>query len=109
MEQAPWTPGPWRLGHDGAILGPPGDDDDLGNPSLIGNVREWHEQAFRNQSLANARLIAAAPEMAELLKQYAGLVHSDYCGSREHRRCVEVRTLLARIRGAQEANETQPS
>jgi hypothetical protein len=48
---------------------------------------------------ANARLIAAAPEMAELLEEYAALVHSDYCGTREHRRCVDVRALLARIKG----------
>ena len=85
MSDTPWTPGPWTVVQTG-----PSDwaVDDAGGHYHSGPHAE-----------ADARLIAAAPEMAEMVAEYASLVHSDYCGVREHARCVEARVLLARIRG----------
>jgi hypothetical protein len=52
----PWTPGPWNL--ESAV--PPGG-------WMIGNIELLIDVA-RARALADARLIAAAPEMAELLE-----------------------------------------
>jgi len=64
MSKTPWTPGPWEVLplQDGrrAIY----TDAEMG---FIGDVFGWEEDD-PEQAEANARLIAAAPEMAEVLE-----------------------------------------
>lgn len=59
-----WTPGPWHIA-----------DEDFpllveGNGRLIADCQTFKEKKHP-QDLANARLIAKAPEMAELLRELA--------------------------------------
>ena len=62
-----WTPGPWHEGTGngyGSIFGPEGTRRDSGGLAPIAMINgTFHEDE------ANARLIAAAPEMAELLAE----------------------------------------
>ena len=92
--KTPWTPGPWRL-------------DDNKCDVLAGRNRHlasiWLPQELDPAELqiANARLIAEAPAMAELLAEWMDYV-SDPAFEREHTRPFhrlvdEARVLLARI------------
>ena len=58
------TPGPWRVGDAGhTVFGPKETDGKL--PQRIGELC-----AVRESYLANAKLIAAAPDMAALLNEW---------------------------------------
>lgn len=78
----PWTPGPWSLEYDGALV--------MGG-QVVG--RAPHPDFAPEQRLPNARLIAAAPEMAELLAEMAedDRVPCEYA--------EEIDALLAKIKG----------
>jgi hypothetical protein len=84
-----FTPGPWRCEHADEGMGPEPDRVWIRPPD---GTTEFRNVAFVNSSQANARLIAAAPEMRE---RYAELValHCDRC---DH--CPDC-ALLARIDG----------
>ena len=92
MSKTPWTPGPWEVLplQDGrrAIY----TDAESG---FIGDVFGWEEDD-PEQAEANACLIAAAPEMAELLEQtMIGIgMGWDLDGY-----LLQIKELLARIRG----------
>ena len=85
----PWTPGPWE-----AVKRKDGYDHDLWD--VKGPEGEFLASgSIYHQGPANARLIAAAPEMAKLLASIA--TASDYgtfCPWED-----DARALLARIRG----------
>ena len=59
------------------------------------------KDVFNPKSMANARLIAAAPEMYELLKEEL-IPTSDYGGILSFSRENKVKELLARIDGEEE-------
>ena len=80
------TPGPWRVGDAGATVFGPKSDKPV--PEIVATVR--HK--------ANARLIAAAPEMLELLKCYIG-AHKSMTPQTLERYDAEARALLAKMRG----------
>ena len=93
----PWTPGTWRLGNYYRSIvcdstdGTWSDDENLrgyGAPMICESV----------SSEANARLIAAAPEMAEALEAVAVDMH---CGDGTMTLATahKVTAILARIRG----------
>ena len=63
-----------------------------------------HMIAINEETRANARLIAAAPEMYELLKEEL-IPTSDYGGTLSFERERKVRELLARINGEEERHE----
>ena len=71
-----WTPGPWEVDHH---------EDTWFVPTIQGQTTE-----------ANARLIAAAPEMAELLTEWAS--SPSYRPIRDSFE-DDVKVLLARIKG----------
>lgn len=88
MAETPWTPGPWQTEYDvlegdwGWRIKTPGAD---------------HSDVDRK---ADARLIAAAPEMAELLTTIAeGMTHPDSDAEWVSRTKGEARALVSRIRG----------
>lgn len=57
-----WTPGPWRIGNDGRetlIFGE--------HPEHVGMIGEAYRRIYAGEGEANARLIAAAPELVEAL------------------------------------------
>ena len=90
----PWTPGPWREG---------GAEEVYGTEVFEDNTRELtiaavadHGLGFEGQAEANARLIAAAPEMAEFIEEVAASGHEIHWTSDLTR---EARALMARIRG----------
>jgi hypothetical protein len=91
-----WTPGPWgTLADDGfTVIGYMPTEPD-GEPSMV-VISDASASLPDDTARANARLIAAAPEMATMIEQL--LVK----GSRWHP-CdplvVEARALLARING----------
>lgn len=73
MSETPWTPGPWRAGFaENCFAVPPEDEVELAilpHPNLdaveiYGKRRDYNSQ---DEFDANARLISAAPEMAEAL------------------------------------------
>lgn len=73
------TPGPWKAHFEEAyfVTGP-----DLGRVAMMMNLKGAHGLGGRrsgNESAANARLIAAAPELLEALKMaVSALERSDY-------------------------------
>jgi hypothetical protein len=95
-----WTPGPWKS---------PDDDTDMDDVTLFALVADFHdhnddvdEQEACGQCNADARLIAAAPEMAELLEDLSPLHHDDD-DVPDHEYvwdlATKARALLARIKG----------
>ena len=99
--QTKWTPGPWRVSTE--MRG-------IGNRKVDG-VETAGGQSIANcgvDSEANARLIAAAPELAEALAAYLEVIEaigSGGCISAEHMEdkaarlldTVDARALLARL------------
>ena len=88
--QYPWSVGPWKVWSDGAI----------GNP-YIRNIAKVN--GCGEQEKANARLIAAAPELfmmlEEITAEYKGLLESDYNTAERAAYINKAEQLLARIRG----------
>lgn len=96
MSDTPWTPGPWTWG-------PARDLREDESPTAIGMrvdgdgyvIADVTRQPPYEQELANARLIAAAPEMAELLDEMRVLLEMEG----ESYTTERARALLSRIRG----------
>lgn len=97
MSKTLWTPGPWILSPCGDILGNRNTWTDNGLVAAMCSDRKDAEGA------ANARLIEAAPEMAEALAycvavlagfRNEGCTSEVVCSAHD-----EARALLARIRG----------
>jgi hypothetical protein len=63
----PWTPGPWKVEDERRIRGPRNDLQP--NGYLVAAVSPADEPLRRPVDVANARLIAAAPEMAEIMQR----------------------------------------
>lgn len=83
--QAGYTEGPWRVGDAGAtVFGPPN-----GNPSpeIVAGVKRK----------ANARLIAAAPEMLAALK--SAIEWAEYTGGWDGDAWSEIRAAIAKATG----------
>lgn len=100
MNKTPWTPGPWILTPCGDILGNRNTRTDNGLVAAMCSDRKDAEGA------ANARLIAAAPEMAEVLEQFVrpsaaedGIISLGELVSRAHAFFGHAHAILARIRG----------
>jgi hypothetical protein len=88
----PWTPGPWTIEIDELEVDTPAYYLDVGPASIwLGQNREPSDQIE-----ADARLIAAAPETAELLDELAQI---EFEQGRPRALILEVRALLSRIRG----------
>lgn len=93
-----WTPGKWWVGYSesGAVVAVVNES---GDRYFVAHINEGYPNA--EQSDANARLIAAAPEMAELLERL-DIAERDAItgeGAAAHLRVLaeEARALLARI------------
>lgn len=87
-----WTPGPWKA-HEIQRTGIP-----YSPVTATTMIAKVYPTAYGDdaQSQANARLIAAAPEMAELLAQAHAYVQGEAPG---HELDQAIRALLARING----------
>lgn len=86
METISHTKGPWRTGDMfNTVFGPPN-----GNPSpeVVATINKGRR--------ANARLIAAAPEMLEALLDYEELLVNSFEGDPD---IEKVRALIARAKG----------
>lgn len=73
MKQSKHTPGPWKTDlekHDA-----PHQDIKISSPHMLGEIcRVWQDDACHDnnpEQIANARLIAAAPELLEALEDLA--------------------------------------
>lgn len=106
------TPGPWEVSIDdcGRLAGRPGifapDELDCAVVHWDGFVQEFWRSARGDKEIqANARLIAAAPEMLEALE----LANAALSGANMNLRTVEqkVRAAIAKATGA--ASTTQPA
>lgn len=106
MSGEKWTAGPWRVGDAGtAVFGPKRDDGSL--PQTVAVVSRAALATDENR--ANARLIAAAPDMAEALKECAArleMAASDANGRGDQedaagfaRIATRARAALAKARG----------
>jgi hypothetical protein len=106
------TPGPWMVGGDR-----PGDssamalmiycDDSLG--SRVADCSESGHGIPREQDYANARLIAAAPDLLALARQYAsecgecngtGNSGNEVLGDEDCEACEDIRTVIAKAERA---------
>lgn len=89
-----WTPGPWgTLADDGfTVIGYMPTEPD-GEPSMV-VISDASASLPDDTARANARLIAAAPEMAELLEKASKHMAIQHKGL-----IAEIETLLARING----------
>jgi|CXWL01.1.fsa_nt_gi hypothetical protein len=67
--ESQFTPGPWTIRHEFNVFG--GDRLVANTGGRGGNV---NPEGIRRENLANARLIAAAPELLEALKQCDALL-----------------------------------
>lgn len=89
MSKTPWTPGPWNISMSNNAT-----------PHICANGGFWHDQEPENRvcvmpaeitynynSLNNARLIAAAPELADLTAEAEALISGDLTGIEWKRSC----------------------
>jgi hypothetical protein len=94
----PWTPGPWYAGSSNGYGETPGweiEDEKYTIALAIADI-----DILARRAEANARLIAAAPEMAEVLERLVVMLdRQERPGGLSDTRVVEARALLARIRG----------
>ena len=104
MSNAPWTPGPWEMIVDdtgGQFSGWPSvvapEDVDATVVHRAGFKQEFWGDWSQRQALANARLIAEAPAMAEALEAFAHCAEMD--GHMDDPLVVNARAILARING----------
>ena len=92
------TPGPWSLSpaEDGVIEAQDGED--FICVAVAGNP----EAACRQRDLANARLIAAAPDLLEALRNLVGGIDASARGAvlRDAREMIAARAAIAKATGA---------
>lgn len=80
------TPGPWRVGDAGAtVFGP---RTDAPSPRTVARITA--KPCASDEDRANARLIAAAPDLLEALERIAGY---EYRADRRHTRMVGVEEI----------------
>lgn len=97
-----YTPGPWRIVRASDYTGEPEDTTIYSIDAANGETVYYTESGYFRPEEADARLIAAAPEMAELLRLVADYQDSAWAGDAEAQRsafALEARALLARIEG----------
>ena len=106
MSNEKWTPGPWKVTHEagdfyenvGVSM-----DSHQKNPNHFRTAHLWHSECEDDceETVANARLIAAAPELYESLdKLLHQLSINDDEGLFEHADMViDARAVLAKARG----------
>lgn len=106
-----WTPGPWRLQTpEEYVAGLDENGTDEGEDEIIADDEEapgepWHicrTHGFSDldHALANARLIAEAPEMAKLLERWCLLSNALYVDTEMVSATeAETRALLAKLKG----------
>lgn len=73
MAEHKWTPGPWRAGHFSSVVGCPvvAQPDPARNSIIVAGTRgavASESDAFVAEIVANAHLIAAAPDLYEALE-----------------------------------------
>jgi hypothetical protein len=103
MSKTTWTPGPWLIltakGYPYAIQA---SHVSPNTPGVIRDITRWAAISMPSskEGQANARLIAAAPEMAEALEALASafISHTQWSGEPPNE-VVNARAILARING----------
>jgi hypothetical protein len=93
--KTPWTPAPWAWAPD---LHPYSDQWTLSPGVLIADGRNGTPGGDEADQ-ANARLIACAPEMAEMLWQYRNDLRHPPAPDSIERRLEAINALLSRIEG----------
>jgi len=92
------TPGPWVVSDDGLVTGRDGRVRFAGTPSIdIFDASEWPSE-LATEAQANARLIAAAPDLLAALKELYG--HAYGAGIPSMRQpMLNARAAIARAEG----------
>lgn len=100
INTAQHTPGPWFVHNHSRpfaiYAGPKGHDDSVARPdAILGHVFKSHVNGHQGQQIANAHLIAAAPELLDALEL---ALHSLECGLDSP--CIPVvRAAIAKAKG----------
>ena len=102
MSKTPWTPGPWRVDAPDKLQGFEFIPVQAGLGENIADVCSLFDDegvplGITAQDEANACLIAAAPEMAEVLEELCNIIEAPVASYEEA--VSKARALLARIRG----------
>lgn len=72
------TPGPWKHHVRGQFIEVVSTvEQDMGTPAVVATMHELSIQGRRPAVIANARLIAAAPELLAALERIVGWYHTD--------------------------------
>lgn len=93
MSKPKFTPGPWRVGANGATIFEPKE-----NPRTIGTLTK--APMILNETKANAHLIAAAPCMFEALEKIEKTLLEKHQGTENHTyELMLISGALAKARG----------
>lgn len=104
MSEMKHTPGPWKFDPAYATYG----RYSRGEPAVIETPRgdiiiDQGVGRGHDEAKANARLIAAAPELYEALKAiFPDDGHNESDGCEDHRACLFARAALAKVEGREE-------
>lgn len=100
MSENKWTPGPWDFGpatnYSGYYIAPRGLLPTLG---AVEDGKGIHVFNFPGKTEANARLIAAAPELAEALENLTRVYSSSYSRDVRETAWDKARAALTKARG----------
>lgn len=98
MSEAKHTPGPWHVLLSNGAAFEIGDDSDANKANILCTRYKWEERAA--EMLANIRLMAAAPDMLDVLQRIAEYADDATPIHPSDNLIVDVRAAIAKATGS---------
>lgn len=89
------TPGPWRIDADGVVAGDPEGFQPFGSCGCCGSP--WMSGDSDDQKRADARLIAAAPELLTALQEAYSVIVAEVADGEDTPLATSIRELVAKV------------